>query len=125
MEECLARLWVYIFGVSPFVNQHAHGKNTAWVIQKEGHTRSVPEKTFRNWVHQKQRHLSAGNKYRKSTKLRLASEYLSRMVMYIMLVLLCVISPWRYVVLGLFLLQLISRLIIFKMAMRSLDEKYL
>jgi cellulose synthase/poly-beta-1,6-N-acetylglucosamine synthase-like glycosyltransferase len=108
-----------------FVNQHAHRSNTAWVIQKEGHTRSVPERTFRNWIHQKQRHLSAGNRYRSGTKLRLASEYLTRMLVYILLVLLCVISPWRYVVLGLFVLLLISRLIIFKMGMRSLDEKYL
>ena len=108
-----------------FVNQHATRENTAWVIQQEGHTRSVPEKTFRNWIHQKQRHLSAGKKYRKGTKLRLATEYISRIAVYFSLVLLCVISPWKYIVLGLFLLQLIPRLIIFKMGMRSLDEKYL
>jgi glycosyltransferase involved in cell wall biosynthesis len=108
-----------------FVNRHATRENTAWVIQQEGHTRSVPEKTFRNWIHQKQRHLSAGKKYKKGTKLRLATEYISRMVVYLSLVLLCVISPWKYIVLGLFLLQLIPRLIIFKMGMRSLDEKYL
>jgi glycosyltransferase involved in cell wall biosynthesis len=108
-----------------FVNRHATRENTAWVIQQEGHTRSVPEKTFRNWIHQKQRHLSAGKNYKKGTKLRLATEYISRMVVYLSLVLLCVISPWKYIVLGLFLLQLIPRLIIFKMGMRSLDEKYL
>jgi glycosyltransferase involved in cell wall biosynthesis len=108
-----------------FVNQHATRENTAWVIQKEAHTISRPEITFRNWIHQKKRHLSAGNKYRKGTKFRLATDHLTRMMVYILVVVLGIISPWRYVILGLFGLWLISRLIIFKMGMRSLDEKYL
>ena len=108
-----------------FVNQHATPANTSWVMQKEAHTVSKPEITFRKWIHQKKRHLSAGNKYTRGTKWRLAAEHITRMMLYITLALLCITSPWRYVVLGFFGLWLISRLIIFKMGMRSLDEKYL
>ncbi len=108
-----------------FVDQHATRENTAWVIRKEGHTVSVPEVTFRNWIHQKQRHLSAGNKYRRGTKFRLGTEIISRMTVYITLAMLCSISSWWFLILSLFVIWLISRLIIFKLGMRSLDEKYL
>jgi glycosyltransferase involved in cell wall biosynthesis len=108
-----------------FVNQHANGKNTAVVVSKEGHTRSIPEKTFRSWISQKQRHLSAGAHYKKDTRVRLAIDLITRLMVYATLVILCVISPWKYVILSLFALLLATRLTIFKMGMRCLDEKYL
>jgi hypothetical protein len=47
------------------------------------------------------------------------------MMLYTTLVILSVISPWRFVIIGLFGIWLVTRLIIFKLGMRSLDEKYL
>jgi hypothetical protein len=108
-----------------FVNQLANSKNTAVVLSREAHTRSIPEATFKNWIHQKQRHLSAGTHYKKRTRVRLAVDAITRMLVYVNLLILCIISPWKFVILGLFALWLITRLIIFKMGMRSLDEKYL
>ncbi|MGW8316348.1 MAG: glycosyltransferase [Bacteroidales bacterium] len=108
-----------------FVNQHATGQNTAVVTDREAHTRSVPEASLRGWIKQKQRHLSAGTHYKRDSRVRLGLELATRMVLYITLVILSVISPWRIFILGLFLLGLIARLVVLKMAMRSLDEKYL
>jgi glycosyltransferase involved in cell wall biosynthesis len=108
-----------------FVNQHANERNTAVVVSKEGHTRSIPEKTVRGWIQQKQRHLSAGTHYRGGTRFRLAIDYLTRMMVYATVVILCVVSPWRYIVLLLFGIWLVTRLAIFKLGMRCLDEKYL
>lgn len=108
-----------------FVNQHATGENTAVVPHLEAHTRSVPESSWRGWIHQKQRHLSAGSHYKRASRVRLGMEYATRILLYSTLLIICIISPWRYFILGLFFLGLITRLFVFKMAMRSLDEKYL
>jgi hypothetical protein len=108
-----------------FVNQHAGHHNTAVVTEREAHTRSVPHLNLRGWIHQKQRHLSAGSHYRRDTRLRLGVEYLTRILLYTTLVILSVISPWNALILGLFGLWLITRLVVLKLVMRSLDEKYL
>ena len=108
-----------------FVNRHASGKNTAILTERAGHTLSVPEIKFRSWIKQKQRHLAAGNHYSGKTKVKLALDYFTRMMLYATFVILIVISPWRYIILGLFGIWLVTRLTIFKLGMRSLDEKYL
>jgi len=108
-----------------FVNRHATGRNCAVVTNREAHTRSLPETTLRGWIHQKQRHLSAGSHYRRDTRIRLGIELATRIMLYSTLVITCIISPWIYLILGLFLLGSVTRLTVLKMAMRSLDEKYL
>jgi hypothetical protein len=95
------------------------------VTNREAHTRSLPETTLRGWIHQKQRHLSAGSRYRRDTRIRLGIELATRIMLYSTLVITCIISPWIYLILGLFLLGSVTRLTVLKMAMRSLDEKYL
>ncbi len=108
-----------------FVNEIAEKENTAIEISKESHTLSIPKTTFRIWVKQKKRHLSAGTYYNRGSRIRLAGELISRILVYTTLFLLYFLSPWRWVVLALFGTLLVTRMVIFYLGMRRLDEKYL
>ena len=108
-----------------FVNEIAVKENTAIEISKESHTLSIPKTTFRIWVKQKKRHLSAGTYYNRGSRIRLAGELISRILVYTTLFLLYFLSPWRWVVLALFGTLLVTRMVIFYLGMRRLDEKYL
>ena len=108
-----------------FVNQNATRLNCAVEFSPESHTLSLPETTFRAWIKQKKRHLSAGSHYKPGSRIRLASEWISRIILYTTLIWICVSSPWSIPVGALFGILLITRLVIFKIGMRRLDEKYL
>jgi cellulose synthase/poly-beta-1,6-N-acetylglucosamine synthase-like glycosyltransferase len=108
-----------------FVNANATGQNCTVEFSPESHTLSQPEMTFRAWIKQKKRHISAGNHYTTASRIRLASEWASRIMLYTSLIWICVSLPWNFIVAALFLVLLVCRLIIFKMGMSRLDEKYL
>ena len=108
-----------------FVNEHATGSNTKVELSREAFTYSMPETTFSGWIKQKRRHISAGRYYRSGSRFRLALEWFSRILMYVSLAWLLAASPWKWPAASLFGLLVITRLIVFKMGMRSLDEKHL
>jgi hypothetical protein len=108
-----------------FVNENATGRNCVVEFSPESHTLSRPETTFRAWIKQKKRHLSAGSHYKTASRFRLASEWISRIILYTTLIWICISLPWRIVAVPLFGVLLITRLIIFKLGMRRLDEKNL
>jgi glycosyltransferase involved in cell wall biosynthesis len=108
-----------------FVNENATGKNAAVEVSHESHTLSVPETTFSGWIKQKRRHISAGSYYRRSSRTRLAVEWISRILLYLTLIWLCISSPWGWPVAGLFGVLVVTRLVVFKLGMRCLDEKHL
>ena len=107
------------------VNEISTGDNTAVEIHSESHTCSIPNTTLRSWVKQKQRHLSAGVRYRTGSRLRIIGELLSRIGLYILLILALTMTEWVLPVSLLFGLVWVARLVIFKLGMRRLDEKYL
>ncbi|MEA3460239.1 MAG: glycosyltransferase [Bacteroidota bacterium] len=108
-----------------FVNENATRLNCAVEFSPESHTRSLPETSFRAWIKQKKRHLSAGSHYKTGSRIGLASEWISRIILYTTLIWICISLPWSLPVGVLFGILLTSRLIIFNMGMRRLDEKYL
>ena len=108
-----------------FVNANANAKNCIVEFSPESHTLSRPEVTFLAWIKQKKRHLSAGSHYKSASRFRLASEWFSRITLYITLIWICISSPWGIVAGVFFGILLITRLVIFKMGMRRLDEKNL
>ena len=109
-----------------FVNENATGQNCTVEFSHESHTLSRPETTYRAWVKQKKRHFSSGSHYRTGSRIWLASEWITRIILYTTLIWICVSLPWwRLPVAALFVLYSGCRLIIFKMGMRRLDEKYL
>ncbi len=108
-----------------FVNENANGKNCAVEFSKESHTLSLPELTFKSWLKQKKRHISAGSHYRTGSRIRLGAELVSRIILYTTFIWLCISSPWIWHVAALFAFLLLVRLVVFKLGMRRLDEKYL
>jgi len=108
-----------------FVNANANAENCIVEFSPESHTLSRPEVTFLAWIKQKKRHLSAGSHYKSASRFRLASEWFSRITLYTTLIWICISSPWGIVAGVFFGILLITRLVIFKMGMRRLDEKNL
>jgi len=108
-----------------FVNENATAENTAVELSREAHTRSLPETSLQGWIKQKKRHISAGNHYQPGSKFRLGMEWISRIVFYVTLIWLCIASPWKWIAAIIFCILLITRLVVFRMGMRCLDEKHL
>lgn len=108
-----------------FVNEIAVSENTAVEFSKESFTRSIPHESFKDWFKQKKRHLSVGSYYNRGTKIRLGGELMSRFVNYFTLILLSILSPWMWFVIALQGVLMIAKMIIFKLGMRRLYEKYL
>jgi len=108
-----------------FVNQNAGKKNTSVEIAAESHTISIPKKKTGAWIRQKRRHLTAGNLYSKGSRFRLGTELISRIILYTSFILITVLSIWLWPAVILFGLFLLIRLIIFKLGMLRLNEKYL
>jgi poly-beta-1,6-N-acetyl-D-glucosamine synthase len=108
-----------------FVNENASSKNCAIEFSPDSHTMSLPETSFQSWLKQKRRHLSAGSHYRTASRIRLGAELISRIILYTTLIWICISSPWIWPVAAFFSFLLMVRMIIFKLGMRRLDEKYL
>jgi glycosyltransferase involved in cell wall biosynthesis len=108
-----------------FVNENATAVNTLVEFSPEAFTFSLPKTTFAAWLKQKKRHISAGSFYRRSSRIKLALEWLSRVLLYVTLIWLCISSPWLYPLVLLFGVLAASKLVVFKMGMRCLEEKHL
>ena len=65
-----------------FVNRVATRKNTGVVVSPDSITWSLTKKTLKDWLQQKQRHLSVSPDYRLGTKIRLGLEPLTRGLFY-------------------------------------------
>jgi len=108
-----------------FVNEASNRENTATEFSPESHTISIPKSSLKTWIKQKKRHLSAGKHYSFSSRWQIAGELVSRILLYASLIALCVISPWYFVALLILAILLILKLVVFKLNMRRLDEKFL
>jgi glycosyltransferase involved in cell wall biosynthesis len=60
----------------------AHSK-AAIVISKDAQTQSIPKRTYREWIFQKKRHLSAGLQYRIFDKIKIGAFILSNVLFYV------------------------------------------
>ena len=108
-----------------FINQTATRINTKVEYNFKSHTRAEPKNTIFEWVKQKKRHLSTGWHYNAKTKWLLGGELAGRVLFYILFVVLISNLWFNYIVAGIFLLRFISMAVIFKSAMKRLNEKYL
>jgi poly-beta-1,6-N-acetyl-D-glucosamine synthase len=82
-----------------FVNGNASPSNTRVEYRPESFTISVPVSNVSEWIKQKQRHLSTGRYYRARDKFLLISEPFSRILFYLLSVLLiCYRYNWQTVV---------------------------
>jgi len=68
------------------VNKASNSRNTKVEISPESITWSEPNKTFKGWFFQKERHLSVSSYYKASSKFRLSLEPLTRGLFYTALI---------------------------------------
>ena len=105
-----------------FVQETATNKNTSVVIDHEAHTISTPPASFRNWCLQKGRHLSTNSRYKKSIKLELLLDPLSRELFWALGIVLIFFNTFALAV-GVFLLiTMIFKLILWYKVAQKLQQ---
>ncbi len=106
-----------------FVNANAARHNTCVEFRHESHTRSVPCSSTESWIKQKKRHFTSAPLYKTWHKLIIGSEPLSRMLFYIMFIILIIsLNLWQ-VVIAIFGLRLIILMTVLIQAQKILNEK--
>ncbi len=105
-----------------FINKTANKFNTAIMIDKEAHTISVPQKTWRGWKKQKFRHYTTSKYYTGKHKFWLGLFALSQFMLYPLLALCILFYSW-WLSLAVYSLRLLVQGIIYYNAMRKLNEK--
>lgn len=106
-----------------FVNEAATKTNTAVEISPDSFTISSPPETFGTWFKQKKRHLSTGKYYKLSSKIRLGTEYLTRILFYISFIWLLTSEQWMWIGLITWGTLSLVKLVIVKLTMMRLQEK--
>jgi len=108
-----------------FVNETSTRKNVKICINPDSFTYSSPKTTFRQWITQKQRHLSAGKYYKMKHRLLTSLYPFSLLVFYGLFIWQMFSGYMYYYVLGMLGFRLLSFLIIQKTTMNKLGEKKL
>ncbi len=106
-----------------FINEVANSKNTAVEYDPQAHTLSMPAETWREWVSQKQRHLTTCTNYRRSTKIFLGSELASRVLFYASFLYGVICSTMPLPIVFLFLSMLLIKILILKFVSTRFNEK--
>lgn len=106
-----------------FINKLANGKNCSVVKSHDSFTRSVPASGFAAFTKQKTRHLSTADYYTTISKALLISEPISRMLLYIAFAVLMFTTNIWQLPLILFGIVLISKVSVFAMVQKALNEK--
>lgn len=106
-----------------FVNANATKTNTRVEFRPESQTRSVPAKSLKDWVKQKERHLSTAKYYKTRDKVLLFLEPFSRITFYGVLAYL-ISQVWLLpVILSVFGSRLIIMITILSLNSKRLNEK--
>lgn len=104
-----------------FVNKVATKKNTVIINNRDSLTWSAPKRTWREWLHQKRRHLSVSSHYNTYNKIRIGTEPLSRGLTYILTLCLVIYAEHiGLVALGLLTIRFIVQLGVINYASRKL-----
>ena len=108
-----------------FVNRIANAANTVVVNNPNSIVWSVPKTTWREWFHQKRRHLSVSPQYRTQSKIQVTLEPLSRGIFYSCLLISAIVGNIELIsiALALFLLRLLVQLIIINVSARRLNMR--
>ncbi|MBO7724666.1 MAG: glycosyltransferase [Paludibacteraceae bacterium] len=107
-----------------FVNHWATKQNTRVELSAQSITASLPKKSFREWLSQKDRHLSTSSMYKKTDLWRLGGELGTRTLFYLFFVLsLFFWTPMAgAIALSLFCLRLIFQIVLLNLSARKLGQ---
>lgn len=105
-----------------FVNSYAVKENVSVEFRKETLTRSVPASTAGEFLKQKRRHLTTATYYKLRDKVLLTVEPASRVIFYLLfIILLCFGFLWP-VVTGIFAVRLAAQITVYALNRRKLNE---
>lgn len=90
------------------VNRLATASNVAFVLNPESFTWTNTPNSWKQWIQQKQRHLSVSKYYKPNHKLILGSLWLLQVTFYGMLIICVILAPYSTVNLGLFISKVIA-----------------
>lgn len=107
-----------------FVNQHATSKNTAICVGADSRMTSIPKKTWKEFFHQKVRHLSVGKRYRFKHRLVLGIFSISHLLSWLTLIPLLFVFTGILWVLGAFLLRGIFLMVATHQAAARFGQKF-
>ena len=108
-----------------FVNQAATKSNTALAFSSDSQTITQPKTRFKDWFHQKRRHVSTSKYYKPKHKLVLGLFYISQLLFWLLsIVLLLFLFQWKFV-LALILVRFVSQYLSLIPASKSFNEKKL
>ncbi|MFD1096692.1 glycosyltransferase [Salegentibacter chungangensis] len=105
-----------------FVNEAATANNTAICFHRESFTRSVPKQSFKKWFEQKRRHASIAKHYKSSDKLLLGLFYSSRLLFWLLFIILMAFQIYPQITLGAIGVLLVTESIVYFKAARKLEE---
>lgn len=112
-----------------FVNKIATSNNTNVVCNPDALTWSPAKYTWREWFHQKRRHLSVSHLYQTRNKLRISIEPFTRGLVYLLLIS-CIaygVSSGQWIIcaaaLGLCMIRLLTQLIVINVATKRLGMR--
>ena len=108
-----------------FIGEVSNKNNTAVENHPGSFTYSEPERKFREWIRQKQRHLTTSKFYQQSVKRILGVEYISRMLMVVGFLALLIRFDFPLIALGVYILNLLVKGIIYNIVFNRYHEKYL
>ena len=109
-----------------FVQKVANGKNTKTIMSKDSITWSVPCKSFFEWEHQKERHLSVSAYYTAKSRFLLGLEPATRGLFYALLIATAYFGDifiWT-VIATLFLTRWLLQIILLNVAAKRVDSKW-
>ena len=106
-----------------YINDFARANNTAIVMDPDSFTLSVPAASFSEFSKQKARHLSTSSYYRVLSRFLLIVEPLSRVLFYMLGIIVSIYSGSWQLCLSIMFVTLLSKLIILRKAQIALNEK--
>jgi glycosyltransferase involved in cell wall biosynthesis len=105
-----------------FVNQAATRRNVAVTYIREAHTRSIPKKTFKDWIWQKRRHITTSKYYKSGQTFWLTLEPFSRVLMWGSFGVLMFFCPFWQCILIAFMVRMIIFMSVVGAATKRLNE---
>ncbi len=107
-----------------FVNQHATGLNTAVSLGSETVTISKPKLSWKDFYHQKRRHLAVGKYYRFSDRLLLGIFSLTWMASWFVVIPFAFFTPFVVLIVSLLVLRSLMVTFLFYRASRALQTPF-
>lgn len=105
-----------------FVNQVATKKNTTTCTTNQSFTISTPKTSFKSWIQQKRRHISAASHYKTYHKILLALYYSTQLLFWILsAILFSFLYKWE-LVLGLFIFRILFVYISLGFSAKKINE---